>query len=88
MSLGGHRVHFRDWIAIVLAAGAVMQRVNILIGQVNAANVPPSIHYRYNTRQQQHRAKETFAFVSYGQTQSLSFCVLNVAVLGDTLLRL
>lgn len=30
-----------DWIAIVLA---VMPRVNILIGQVNAANVPPTIH--------------------------------------------
>lgn len=38
----------RSWRALL----AVMQRVNILIGQVNAANVPPSIHpyYQYKMR--------------------------------------
>lgn len=55
---------------------AVMQRVNILIGQVNAANVPsiPSIHYG----QQYAQAQANFAFISNGWLDDLSFCVLKL----------
>lgn len=63
---------------------AVMQRVNILIGQVNAANVPsiPSIHYG----QQYAQAQANFAFISngwlagwlVGWLDDLSFCVLKL----------